>query len=246
MGKVTPMKYEEYDWHKIGKHLLYGNSHNMNVGKFRFGHCERVCDIAKELADGRLDPVKIEAMCYIHDAFKYVDPPNHGLLAARLLQGLYIGPVLRRTYGIKSQEYKKEMTEWKMVFEALTIHSNKEGNIRLRKRNLYASILIDADILDKLHFAYNEGVQRLFNPEKELVDLIRMNIGKVDCYQGTTNTYASVKDHMLTRLWSDYETHEREMSKLYAETKKITDAAAQSFKECGKNNPANPPLEGDS
>ena len=140
---VTLMRnsVDEIEFYEIASGMIYASAINDEVAAFRLAHSHRVAELTGKLSvNVEIDKTILYKIALIHDAYKYLNRENHGLMAAKFVESILIGFEIR----------DKELIEWRKAIQALEKHSEVPKD----NANMYHCILFEADKLDKLHPSY--------------------------------------------------------------------------------------------
>ena len=197
MDEIKEKNYRErelisIDFFSIAESHIHATAVCKKYAHFRVDHIRRVYKIACRLANGYrgIDYEKIKVMCAIHDMFKYTSTENHGECAAKYLKEFFID-----TYFPNDSI---EKLEWYNVIEALRHHSDK--NMITNNQNAYLAILMDADMLDKIHIQHVTSLRGIFKPQKTIKEVMDECVEEVNGYNGLSIKYETIKSDMRNAL----------------------------------------------
>lgn len=175
---------ESIDFFSIAESHIHATALYKKYAHFRVDHTRRVYRIACKLAKGyrNVDYTKIKVMCAIHDMFKYTATTNHGNCAANYLKEFFIDAYFPEGHESRS--------EWELVLEALSKHSDK--NEITETKNMYLAILMDADMLDKIHPQHVQSLHTIFMNNKSISEVLEICINAVDQYQNLSMNFSEV------------------------------------------------------
>ena len=189
--------FDRIDFLKIAEATIHNTAPCKAYAHFRIDHMKRVYFITRSLSEsyphGTFDLRKIGVMCAIHDMFKYATESEHGEKAAKYLKELFIDEYIPDDHP--------EREEWLKVIEAVKLHSMK--NISELPDNKYLHILMDADMLDKLHPAHIKSLQRVFHNDLTLTQIMDNKLYENESYIGKSLGYEKKKDLMIKETKSN-------------------------------------------
>lgn len=185
--------FDRIDFLKIAEATIHNTAPCKAYAHFRIDHTRRVYHIACHLAGfyhrDSFDIRKLGVMCAIHDMFKYATENEHGEKAAKYLKDLFIDEYI--------SEDHPERTEWMMVVEAINHHSLKDEKELPNPDNIYLQVLMDADMLDKIHSSHVKSLQRIFYPDMTLSEVMDNKIIENESYIGKSIGYDEMRKRML-------------------------------------------------
>ena len=197
--KFKKTSFDRIDFLKIAESTIHASAPYKTYAHFRIDHTHRVyflaCLLSKHYPMGTFDLKKISVMCAIHDMFKYATDGEHGNKAADFLLTMFIDEYFPPN--------DPDRDGWLQVVEAIRLHSYKDCDVRKMLEfgtNHYLEILMDADILDKIHHAHLCSLQRVFMKNltlNQIKGIVKQNIEE---YNGLSKGYEIVKRTMLEEL----------------------------------------------
>ena len=178
----------EINFNEIARDLLLRTAPDVKYAEFRMNHTNRVYEIAKELMsfytpqtsvdfgysnEWTMNESIVKIMIDIHDAFKYVAENDHGK-AARNFFTIFIESYYANGSG--DDDIKSHLIH---AVNAIEMHSEKYVNTP----NIYARLLMDADMIDKVHPEFIKASHETFNKNEDINMLMHYYINEVLQYK---------------------------------------------------------------